>query len=98
MEVWRSLDQLCAKDVSWVLFGDFNEVHGPHERMNSAFCNKEVNEFNDFIRRNKLEEVRSGGYKFTRVSDGGVKQSKLDRFLVTSSFGDSWKSLWVSTL
>lgn len=38
------------------------------------------------------------GRKFTRVSDDGLKFSKLDRFLVSNDLGLSFKSLGVKTL
>ncbi|KAJ9538631.1 hypothetical protein OSB04_031364 [Centaurea solstitialis] len=38
------------------------------------------------------------GKKYTRVNDDGRKFSKLDRFLVSDSFYESWKTLGVITL
>ncbi|KAJ9559863.1 hypothetical protein OSB04_005023 [Centaurea solstitialis] len=38
------------------------------------------------------------GKRFTRISDNGSKLSKLDRFLVSNSFGDFWKNLGVKAL
>ncbi|XP_071688703.1 uncharacterized protein [Rutidosis leptorrhynchoides] len=54
--------------------------------------------FNDFIARNKLIEIPITGRKFTRISDDGVKFSKLDRFLVNDSFIGLWKDLSVHPL
>ena len=49
-EVWAKLDQLCKKEeVSWPMFGDFNEVRGAHKRLNSLICDKGTKEFNSFI-------------------------------------------------
>ncbi|KAJ9567283.1 hypothetical protein OSB04_003249 [Centaurea solstitialis] len=97
--LWSKLDILCDKEeVSWVFFGDFNEVRNPQERVNSVATKKGMEDFNNFIRRNKLEDIGLGGDKFTRISDDGRKFSKLDRFLVSSSFGDRWKHLSARTL
>ncbi|KAJ9565840.1 hypothetical protein OSB04_001806 [Centaurea solstitialis] len=97
--LWSKLDQLCAKEeVSWVFFGDFNEVRNPQERLNSEASKKGMNDFNDFIRRNNLEDFSLGGNKFTRISDDGRKFSKLDRFLASKSFGELWKNLNAGTL
>ncbi|KAJ9543812.1 hypothetical protein OSB04_023519 [Centaurea solstitialis] len=98
-ELWSKLDQLCLKEeVSWCFFGDFNEVRNIQERLNSVASKRGMNNFNDFIRRNALEEVALGGSKFTRISDDGTKFSKLDRFLVSRSFGERWRNLNALTL
>lgn len=77
-QLWAKLDLLCAKEeVRWVIFGDFNEVRGPHKRKNSVTNVKGTEEFNEFIRRNKLIDVRLGGQKFTRVSDDGKKIQQI---------------------
>lgn len=43
-------------------------------------------------------EVAVYGRKFTRISDDGVKFSKLDRYLITNDFGTAWRSLGVKAL
>ncbi|KAJ9557691.1 hypothetical protein OSB04_012305 [Centaurea solstitialis] len=97
--LWSKLDLLCAKEeVSWCFFGDFNEVRNPQERLNSVASKRGMEDFNEFIRRNMLEEVTLGESKFTRFSDDGTKFSKLDRFLVTRSFGDRWSNLCAKPL
>ncbi|KAJ9559867.1 hypothetical protein OSB04_005027 [Centaurea solstitialis] len=93
-KVWEDLDRLLTKDeIKWVIFGDFNEVRGEHERFNSVTNQKGAEDFNDFIRRNKLIDIRMGGTKYTRVSDDGFKLSKLDRFLTSNAFEAEWKNL-----
>ncbi|KAJ9548768.1 hypothetical protein OSB04_021311 [Centaurea solstitialis] len=80
-------------------------VYGPNDQRErvalwsklDSLCDKEE-DFNNFIERNKLEEIGLGGDKFTRISDDGRKFSKLDRFLVSSSFGVRWKHLSARTL
>lgn len=99
LEVWRLLENLCEKEeIKWVVFGDFNEVRSESERKNSVTNSKGTEGFNNFIRSSQLSEVPMGGQKFTRVSDDGRKFSKLDRFLVSNSFGSSWKCLGVKAL
>lgn len=39
-----------------------------------------------------------GGKRFTRISDDGLKFSKLDRFLVTEEFRGLWNNLEVVAL
>ncbi|XP_071729101.1 uncharacterized protein [Rutidosis leptorrhynchoides] len=80
--MWESLDMLLGSTgVSWVICGDFNEVRHCSERLNCEFVENRAKMFNDFIDRNMLVDIPMGGRKFTRVSDDGVKMSKLDRFL-----------------
>ncbi|KAJ9560947.1 hypothetical protein OSB04_006107 [Centaurea solstitialis] len=98
-KLWEDLDRLLTnEEVKWVIFGDFNEVRGEHERFNSVTNYKGVEDFNDFIRRNNLIDIRMGDTKFTRVSDDGLKLSKLDRFLTSMTFEAEWKTLMVNTL
>ncbi|XP_071705014.1 uncharacterized protein [Rutidosis leptorrhynchoides] len=48
--------------------------------------------------RNGLIEIDISGKKFTRISDDGMKFSKLDRFLVDNSFLGLWDDLLVIAL
>ncbi|XP_071694661.1 uncharacterized protein [Rutidosis leptorrhynchoides] len=47
---------------------------------------------------NSLVDIPLGGRKFTRVSDDGMKMSKLDRFLVSDDFLNLWTDLKVVAL
>ncbi|GJV48762.1 RNA-directed DNA polymerase, eukaryota [Tanacetum coccineum] len=75
---------------AWFIFGYFNVIRKVDDRLNSQVKIKEMDDFNDSINLSWLVEVPMGGRKFTRVSDDGVKFSKLDRFLMNKNF----KSLW----
>lgn len=49
-EMWKNIECLCSKeDVNWCVFGDFNEVRGSHERLNSITNERGVESFNSFI-------------------------------------------------
>ncbi|XP_071718855.1 uncharacterized protein [Rutidosis leptorrhynchoides] len=87
-----------ASDKAWVVCGDFNEVRGEEERFNCQFIESRAKLFNDFINNSKLIDIPLGGRTFTRVSDDGLKFSKLDRFLVNEAFHNLWSSLSVVTL
>ncbi|XP_071687551.1 uncharacterized protein [Rutidosis leptorrhynchoides] len=54
--------------------------------------------FNDFIDKANLIEIPLGGMKFTRISDDGLKYSKLDRFLVSETCYSSWEGITACTL
>lgn len=70
----------------WVVFGDFNDVRRPEERLNSIFCPRSTSRFNSFIQTAGLHEFNMGGHRFTYFCQDGAKLSKLDRFLVCSNF------------
>ncbi|XP_071704441.1 uncharacterized protein [Rutidosis leptorrhynchoides] len=57
-----------------------------------------VDRFNDFINRNSLVEISISGRKFTRISDDGVKFSKLDRYLMSDDFIKLWEDLSIIAL
>ncbi|XP_071688915.1 uncharacterized protein [Rutidosis leptorrhynchoides] len=81
---------ISAYDAEWVLCGDFNEVRDQSERKNCDFIERRAKWFNEFIHKTRLIDVPLGGKKFTRICDNGLKFSKLDRFLVSEIFHNSW--------
>ncbi|XP_071713183.1 uncharacterized protein [Rutidosis leptorrhynchoides] len=87
----ESLDLLLNyPDAEWVIGGDFNEVRSPNERQNCNFISSRAKLFNNFIDNNHLIEVPLVGKRYTRFSDDGIKLSKLDRFLVSGNFIQTW--------
>ncbi|XP_071739563.1 uncharacterized protein [Rutidosis leptorrhynchoides] len=54
--------------------------------------------FNSFIGNNGLIEIPLVGKRFTRISDDGIKFSKLDRFLVSNGCLQHWDSLSIVPL
>ncbi|XP_071687549.1 uncharacterized protein [Rutidosis leptorrhynchoides] len=82
----------------WIICGDFNEVRQKSERKNCEFIEYRAKMFNDFIDTSHLIEIPMGGMKFTRISDDGLKYSKLNRFLVSESGLASWDGITVCTL
>ncbi|XP_071705217.1 uncharacterized protein [Rutidosis leptorrhynchoides] len=97
--LWDSLEQLInSVDAPWLLVGDFNEVRMAEDRLNSQFIQGRADIFNEFIVRCGLIEIDINGRKFTRISDDGLKFSKIDRFLVNNSFLQLWSDLSVIAL
>ncbi|XP_071708361.1 uncharacterized protein [Rutidosis leptorrhynchoides] len=82
----------------WIICGDFNEVRRESERKNCVFVESRAKMFNDFIDKSNLIEIPLGGLKFTRISDDGLKYSKLDRFLVSGACISMWVDLAACTL
>ncbi|XP_071713388.1 uncharacterized protein [Rutidosis leptorrhynchoides] len=98
-ELWSSLDNLLyGHDSPVVLCGDFNEVRVISDRLNCKFNQARATRFNEFIDRNRLIEIPINGKRFTRISDDGLKFSKLDRFLVNEKFINIWDDLSIVPL
>ncbi|XP_071713248.1 uncharacterized protein [Rutidosis leptorrhynchoides] len=93
--LWDSLSNMISsrRKEAWLLCGDFNEVREKEEGLNCDFFEVRAKRFNNFIMGNSLIEIPLGGRLFTRVSDDGLKFSKLDRFLVSDVFFSFWNSL-----
>ncbi|GJX06282.1 putative ribonuclease H protein [Tanacetum coccineum] len=97
--LWDRIRRLMDNSKgAWCIFGDLNVVRNGDERRNSHVNTKETTEFNDFINDANLIEILMGGRKFTRVSDDGLKFSKLDRFLLNEEFCNLWGNLSVVAL
>ncbi|XP_071718672.1 uncharacterized protein [Rutidosis leptorrhynchoides] len=78
--MWRLLDKLInSVNYKCLLCGDFNEVWSSSDRLNSQFHQGRADRFNEFILVNNLIEIPISGRKFSRISDDGLKFSKLDR-------------------
>ncbi|XP_071704196.1 uncharacterized protein [Rutidosis leptorrhynchoides] len=92
--MWNMLETLVTSERNaWVICGDFNEVRDKEERFNCVFHEYRAENFNDFIERTRLIDIPLGGRKYTRLSDDGIKFSKLDRFLVSEEFHQLWRDL-----
>ncbi|XP_022036790.1 uncharacterized protein LOC110939540 [Helianthus annuus] len=90
-DLWAELLDWRNKVEGWcILLGDFNEVQSEEERCNSNFDDLAAFRFNCFIEGAGLIEYNQVGRRFTRISDDGVKLSKLDRILVCDSFMEAW--------
>ncbi|GJW75582.1 RNA-directed DNA polymerase, eukaryota [Tanacetum coccineum] len=85
-------------DGAWCIFGDLSVVRSHDDRMNSQVNMNDTNKFNNVINDTRRVEIPMGGRKFTRVSDDGVKFSKLDRFLLNNEFCNLWGNLSVVAL
>lgn len=87
-------DALCAWrgncDVGeWCLAGDFNAVRYAEERRGSAGVlsshRREMHDFNVFIANMDLVDIPLAGRKFTWRRANDQAQSRIDRFLVSTS-------------
>ncbi|GJY58781.1 RNA-directed DNA polymerase, eukaryota [Tanacetum coccineum] len=96
---WDKISGLMNRwEGAWCIFGDLNVVRCGDDRLNSQINLKEASEYNDFINNMRLIEIPIGGRKFTRISEVGLKFSKLDRFLLNDRFNNLWDNLSVVAL
>lgn len=89
---------LATSSNLFCVMGDFNSVRKPDERMGFIFDHRRVGDFNAFISATNLQEPHMGGRRFTWVGQGGLKLSKLDRFLVSRELLELWLDLAVVAL
>ncbi|KAL4561276.1 hypothetical protein LXL04_033440 [Taraxacum kok-saghyz] len=98
-ELWSKLHLLMAsRSGTWILFGDFNAVQRPDERLNSVFCPRVAQDFNEFINSSGLIDLNMGDRKFTYFSEVGCKLSKIDRFLLCSNVLSNFPTASVTAL
>lgn len=89
--LWSTIESVLnsnSTNITWVVFEDFNVVRSQDERYGCRFDDSEAGVFNDFISRTGVFDFPLGGRRFTGFDKDGSKASKLDRFLILSSFFD----------
>ncbi|XP_057808558.1 uncharacterized protein LOC131023037 [Salvia miltiorrhiza] len=95
--LWDALSSIVEQntDRSVCILGDFNSVRRRDERVGSgeAFGATDARSFEEFIRENDLEEIKTHGRKFTWYKPNGKCKSKIDRFLVN----ENWLAAWEGT-
>nr|GEU55362.1 putative RNA-directed DNA polymerase, eukaryota, reverse transcriptase zinc-binding domain protein [Tanacetum cinerariifolium] len=89
--LWESIINLLNNwDEISITMGDFNEVREAGERFGSCYNERHSDIFNNFISRASLNDVLLGGYKFMWTDKWGSKMSKIDRFLVSDMFYETF--------
>nr|GFB30040.1 RNA-directed DNA polymerase, eukaryota, reverse transcriptase zinc-binding domain protein [Tanacetum cinerariifolium] len=76
-----------------IVMGDFNEVRKAAERSGSIFNERHAEIFNSFITNMNLFDVPLGGFRFTWIDKWASKMSKLDSFLATEGFHDTFPNI-----
>nr|KAJ0213524.1 hypothetical protein LSAT_V11C400208030 [Lactuca sativa] len=61
--MWNNLVDLINSDIDscWFVFGDFNAVRLPEERLGFVFCQNSAYYFNEFLHSLGLLEIKMGG-------------------------------------
>jgi len=79
-------------DENICICGDFNAVRSEEERRgsNTGFRQLDTDNFNNFIDGSSLVDFPICGRLFTWYRSDGVSMSRLDRFLVSVKWCESW--------
>ena len=96
--LWAELQSLAAYCVeAWCIGGDFNITRWIQERLPQGRVTRGMRKFNNFIALAQLMEIPLSNGKFTWPREGNVtSRSLLDRFLISSSWDDSFANTRVT--
>lgn len=89
---------LATSSKLYCLMSDFNYARREEERFGCEFHQRRAADFNAFISAVDLQEFHIGGRRFTWVGPGGLKLSKLDRFLLSRELVEAWTDVAVVAL
>ena len=84
--LWEELSRVRTRwNKAWLLFGDFNVVRYPCERLGYDYFSPAMFAFSDFIERNFLVDLPLQGASFTWFRDSiPSSMSRIDRTLVSA--------------
>ena len=84
--LWEELSRVRTRwNKAWLLFGDFNVVRYPCERLGYDYFSPAMFAFSDFIDRNCLVDLPLQGASFTWFRDSiPSSMSRIDRTLVSA--------------
>ena len=83
--LWTELDIMRGRwSAVWCLFGDFNIIRYPVERLGCSSFSPAMYKFLDFIERNLLVDIPLVGGEYTLFCDlENPSMSRIDRVLVS---------------
>uniref|UniRef100_A0A2N9G0Y7 Uncharacterized protein n=1 Tax=Fagus sylvatica TaxID=28930 RepID=A0A2N9G0Y7_FAGSY len=89
-DLWTELSSVRLKwDLPWCVFGDFNVVRFPSERLGCSRLSSHMMDFSDFIEESNLVDLPLGGGPYTWSSGSDhPSMSRIDRFLVSFDWED----------
>lgn len=96
-DMWREIVHLCQErgGERWCVGGDFNSITSVQERkgVEAHGRHEEIAEFTQFISDAGLTDLPLIGRKYTWYRANGSAMSRLDRFLLSESWLQSWEGL-----
>ena len=89
-ELWEELNDVQQMwNSSWCVFGDFNVVCYPSERLGCNRLTSHMMDFSDFIEASHLVDLPLGGGPYTWSSgSANPSMSRIDRFLISTDWED----------
>ena len=83
--LWTELDCVRARwNSAWCVFGDFNIIRYPADRLGCTSFSPAKFKFSDFIERNSLVDLPLVGGEYTWFRDSNnSSMSRIDRVLVS---------------
>ena len=88
--LWIELDTMRSRWLlAWCLFGDFNIIRYPFERLGCSSFSPAMFKFKDFIAKHSLVDLPLEGGEFTWFRDfDRPSMSRIDRVLVFADWED----------
>ena len=88
--LWVELDTVRSRWLlAWCLFGDFNIIRYPSERLGCSSFGLAMFKFSDFIAKHSLVDLPLEGGEFTWFCNSDrPSMSKIDRVLVSTDWED----------
>ena len=86
-DLWDELRSIRQKwGLPWCVFGDFNVVRFPSERLGCSRLSPHMMDFSNFIEESHLVDLPLGGGQYTwSGGSGNPSMSRIDRFLVSTN-------------
>ncbi|GKV12444.1 hypothetical protein SLEP1_g23583 [Rubroshorea leprosula] len=93
--LWAELQATLSNynDRWWCIGGDFNAIRSVEEKQGKYIDFGSMDAFNNFISSNELVDLPMKGRKYTWYRSHGKARSRLDRFLVSDHFLQSFQNV-----
>ena len=98
--MWAELDSVRSRwDGAWCLFGDFNVIRYPAERLGCNSFSPAMFKFSDFVAKHLLVDLPlvGGEYSWFRDSDN-PSMSRIDRVLMSADWEEHFLHVSQRTL
>ena len=86
--MWAELDSVRSRwSGAWCLFGDFNVIRYPAERLDCNSFSPVMFKFSNFIAKHLLVDLPLVGGQYTGFRDSNIpSMSKIDRVFISTDW------------